>query len=77
VLSCRARAPHHAGPCWMLVLVVVVGGSAAIHPGEVAHGGGCWVVPRCCGALVLVFIIIGWLSIFVVGHGVCCFWAVI
>jgi hypothetical protein len=79
VLGHCACAPCDAGPCWILALVVVVRGSTTIHPGAVAHraGGGCWVVPRHCGALVLVFIVVGWLFIFVVGHGVCCFGAVI
>jgi hypothetical protein len=53
------------------------GGSAPIHPGAMAHRAGDrgWVVPRHRGALVLVFIVVGWLSI--VGDGVCCFGAII
>jgi hypothetical protein len=64
---------------WSLLLSLSAATSLlapSAHPGAVARraGGGCWAVPRRRGALVFVFIIVGWLSVVAVGHKVCCFW---
>jgi hypothetical protein len=47
---------------WRSLLLLLSGASVAIHPGAVAHraGGGCWAIPRRHGALVLVFVVVGW-----------------
>jgi hypothetical protein len=66
VVASLAASTNHP-PCEQWLTGLGVARSSVI---VVGCWEGCWAVPRRCGALVLGFVVVGWLSVVVVGHGV-------